>query len=77
MTFYAGPDLKKSTFQPWEKESEDTIAVAQELATSPEFWERLATHFSSETLAGSVVQDNVSCVKSICKIPPAINPVQS
>jgi hypothetical protein len=66
---YAGPDMTKSTFQPLEQESEETIAILKEFTTSTKFWEKLSTHFTLESHASAVVQDNISSVKSICKFP--------
>jgi len=68
MTRYAGPDMTKSTFQPLEKESEEAIAILKQLTTSSKYWEKLATHFTSESHASAVVQDNISAVKSIFQL---------
>ncbi|RDB28522.1 Proteasome activator complex subunit 4 [Hypsizygus marmoreus] len=68
ITLYKPPSPTKSTFRPWEPASQDAIEAVRESVTDPEYWEKLAGHFSEENHETSVTQDNVSCVKSIFQL---------
>ena len=61
------PDAEKSEFKPWNAPSEATIKSIREAVNKNDFWKDLAGHFSEENHATVITQDNVSCVKSICK----------
>lgn len=61
------PDPTESTFQPWESASEDAIQAVREIATNSQYWEDLSTYYAEENHETTIIQDNVSCVKSICR----------
>ncbi|EDR15426.1 uncharacterized protein LACBIDRAFT_301740 [Laccaria bicolor S238N-H82] len=62
------PDAVASTFSPWESASADAIEVVRELVTDPTYWETVSTYYSEENHETTIVQDNVSCVKSIFQL---------
>ncbi|KAF9568562.1 hypothetical protein CPC08DRAFT_679680 [Agrocybe pediades] len=68
ISLYALPDSERSTFQPWEEASNDVIAAVREITTDKEYWENVATYYSEENHETSIIQDNVSCVKSIFQL---------
>ena len=41
--------------------------AVREIATSEAFWKALGGFFAEENHADSATQDNISCIKSICK----------
>ncbi|KAG1716353.1 hypothetical protein ID866_837 [Astraeus odoratus] len=61
------PDQNKPTFR-WEPASQDVITCVREMATDPDFWEKVSGYFSEENHESSVVQDHISCVKSIFQL---------
>jgi proteasome activator subunit 4 len=66
LQLYRQPDSTRSTFV-WEKPSQAAIASVREVVTESSFWKKLSTHFAEENHQVVVTQDNISCVKSICK----------
>ncbi|KAH7923993.1 hypothetical protein BV22DRAFT_1196262 [Leucogyrophana mollusca] len=66
-TFCAQPQLTTPTFV-WEKVSESTVACVREIALDANFWKKLTTHFAEENHETVVVQDHISCVKSIFQL---------
>lgn len=68
ISLYKLPHPKVSTFQPWDKESEDAIAAVRSVVNKGSFWKELSTYYAEENQALEITQDNVSCVKSICKL---------
>ena len=74
ISLYTIPDKTKSTFQPWDPSSKDAVAALRELATDPSYWEQLGVYYSEENRETNIIQDNVSCVKSICMPPSFIYP---
>ena len=61
------PDETKSTFAPWDESSQDAIDILRQVTNSASFWESLSTYYSEENHETFIIQDNVSCVKSICE----------
>lgn len=51
----------------WDLKSAEMIQAVREIATTAQYWEDLSVHFSEENHADVATQDNISCVKSICK----------
>lgn len=45
------------------------MAAVRKLVLKPEFWKKLQSYFSEENHETLMIQDNVSCVKSICGYP--------
>lgn len=68
LSVYKPPDSIKSTFQPWDSASAAAIEAVRKLATDPTFWKALSTYYSEENHEESITQDNVSVVKSLCKV---------
>lgn len=68
LELYRQPHPTRSTFLPWEKPSEAAVASARDVVTESTFWKKLSTHFAEENNEVVVSQDNMSCVKSICKL---------
>ncbi len=66
VALYELPHKSNSTFQPWDSASEDAIDAVREIATDPQYWENLSLYYSEENHETTIIQDNVSCVKSIC-----------
>jgi hypothetical protein len=64
---YLGPSQTQSTFQPWEKPSEEAVQMVRKLTTTTVYWEKLATHYAAENLSTYASQDHISNVKSICE----------
>jgi proteasome activator subunit 4 len=60
------PHASESTFL-WESASEDAIQAIREITTGSKYWENLSTYYSEENHETTIIQDNVSCVKSICE----------
>ena len=67
ISLYMPPDETKSTFAPWDESSQDAIDILRQVTNSASFWESLSTYYSEENHETFIIQDNVSCVKSICK----------
>ena len=68
VTLYRLPDPEKSTFAPWDESSQATLEVVRELALDPEYWKKVKVYFSEENHETVIIQDNVSCIKSICEL---------
>ncbi|KAH9921997.1 uncharacterized protein BXZ73DRAFT_91690 [Epithele typhae] len=62
------PHQTKSTFQPWEPNSEHVVAAIRSAAKDSAFWKKLSTHYSAENNSDVVVQDNLCTVKSIFQL---------
>ena len=67
MDCFLVPDPKKSTFQPWDAGCDEVVSAFRTVAKDPEFWKSLSTHYSAENNSDVILQDNLCCVKSICK----------
>jgi proteasome activator subunit 4 len=67
ISLYKPAHPTKSTFQPWDIASEDVVKAVREFAVDTSFWKTLSGRYSEENHESVIVQDNVSCVKSICK----------
>ena len=67
MDAYLAPEPDQYPLPPWDKDSEEAVSVIRELANKTSFWKELSTHYSAENNAEVIVQDDVSCVKSICE----------
>lgn len=67
LSLYTLPHPSKSTFLPWEQSSKDAIQAIREITTKSSYWEKVSSFFSEENHENDIVQDNVSCVKSICR----------
>jgi proteasome activator subunit 4 len=70
LELYRLPHPTQSTFLPWEKPSEAAVASVREVVMKPSYWKKLSTHLAEENHQVVVTQDNMSCVKSICKATP-------
>lgn len=57
-----------STFQPWEADSAKAIDEVRNITTSPKFWENVSVYYAEENHETTIILDNVSCIKSICKL---------
>ena len=64
---YAAPDNTNSTFQPWEASSAGAVEEVRKITTSPKFWENVSVYYAEENHETTIILDNVSCIKSICK----------
>jgi proteasome activator subunit 4 len=64
---YTVPHTSRSALQPWEQASADAIQGIREVTTDPEYWENMSMYYSEENHETTIIQDNVSFVKSICK----------
>jgi proteasome activator subunit 4 len=64
------PNPVASTFSPWESASADAIEAVRELVTDSTYWEAVSSYYSEENHETTIIQDNVSCVKSICESGP-------
>lgn len=67
VSLYTLPQTSRSTFQPWEQASADAVQAVREVTTDPEYWENMSMYYSEENHETTIIQDNVSFVKSICK----------
>ncbi|KAF5355656.1 hypothetical protein D9756_004216 [Leucocoprinus leucothites] len=65
---YMLPDLTASTFHPWDPMSHEVISAVTEVTTDQKFWEKVSTYYSEENHETAMIQDNVSCVKSIFQL---------
>jgi proteasome activator subunit 4 len=65
---YQGADLKEPAFQRWDKGSQAAISAVREVVRNKKFWEKLAVHYTSENQSSQLAQDNISTVKSLCKL---------
>ncbi|KIY51373.1 hypothetical protein FISHEDRAFT_37518 [Fistulina hepatica ATCC 64428] len=64
----AMPDTVKSTFLPWDPTSAGALDELRKVATTTAFWNNLAVYYAEEGTDSSIVQDDVSCVKSIFQL---------
>lgn len=67
MDSFLVPDETKSTFQPWNPDCDEVVSTFRTVAKDPSFWKKLSTHYSAENNSDAILQDNLCCVKSICK----------
>ena len=58
--------------QPWDLSNEQALEAIREVVTQESFWQKLSKHYSSENHSDVMIQDNASCVKSICKPYPQV-----
>lgn len=65
---YMLPHLTKSTFSSWDPTSQEIIPVVIETTTQQKFWEKVSAYYAEENHETVIVQDNVSCVKTICML---------
>lgn len=65
---YHGADLKEPAIQKWDEGSQAAISAVREVVRSKKFWEKLAVHYTSENQSSQLAQDNISTVKSLCKL---------
>lgn len=65
---YQGADPKEPAFKMWDEGSQVAISAIREVVRSKKFWEKLAVHYTSENQSSQLAQDNVSTVKSLCKL---------
>ncbi|KIO02352.1 hypothetical protein M404DRAFT_27957 [Pisolithus tinctorius Marx 270] len=66
-TAYRPPHRLAPTFQ-WEHESKDAIACVREMALNVDFWTKVSGYYAEETQESVVVQDHISCVKSMFQL---------
>lgn len=71
LTAYKPPHESKSTFE-WESLSAEAVSCLREVTVDANFWKKLSSHFAEENHENIVVQDHISCVKSICKYDPIL-----
>jgi proteasome activator subunit 4 len=64
---YSLPPSGKSAFLPWEPDSAQAIEGVREIALDAEWWKKVIVFYSEENHENSIIQDDVSCVKSICE----------
>ncbi|KAF9535513.1 hypothetical protein CPB83DRAFT_841889 [Crepidotus variabilis] len=65
VSLYLPPDATRSTFLPWEPGSLEAIQAIRDITTTSKFWEDVSVYYSEENHETTIIQDNVSCVKSI------------
>ncbi|KAH7104159.1 hypothetical protein BKA62DRAFT_635182 [Auriculariales sp. MPI-PUGE-AT-0066] len=68
LTYYRAPAIDKSTFQPWDSASKDSLEALRGVVMQVDFWEKLALHYGEENHQESTNIDNISCVKSIFQV---------
>lgn len=59
---------KESTFQPWNDADNEIVSAVREVVTQAKYWKSLSVHLAEEIDTEATTQDNISCVKSICKL---------
>ncbi|KAG1867785.1 hypothetical protein DFJ58DRAFT_859984 [Suillus subalutaceus] len=64
---YKPPHGLKSTFK-WEPSNAEALSCLREIAVDADFWKKLSGHFAEENHESTVVQDHISCVKSIFQV---------
>lgn len=64
---YLLPPASTSPLLPWCGDCEEAVTAIREIVTQPSYWQKLTKHYSSENHSEVIVQDNASCVKSICE----------
>jgi proteasome activator subunit 4 len=67
LDLFEPPDQSKSTFQPWERDSDAVVESIRNTVLDESFWKSLSKYYSEENHEVYITQDNASCVKSICK----------
>ncbi|KAH7880399.1 uncharacterized protein C8R40DRAFT_1165366 [Lentinula edodes] len=80
ISLYEPPHPTHSSLLPWESASQEAVSAASQIATRPEFWEKLNKYLSEENSETSMTQDNVSCIKSLFQLLedeplPAVKPI--
>lgn len=65
---FLAPDSTQFSPPSWEAGSQEALKALREVTLKPSFWKDLSTHYSSENHSDVCVQDNISCVKSICEL---------
>lgn len=63
---YLAPPASSPVLLPWAEDCQDAVQAIRDVVTQPKFWQKLTKHYSSENHSEVIVQDNASCVKSIC-----------
>ncbi|KAF5337122.1 hypothetical protein D9611_003196 [Ephemerocybe angulata] len=58
----------KSAFLPWEADSADAIDRAREVVMDAEWWKKVIVFYSEENHETTIIQDDVSVVKSIFQL---------
>ncbi|KAI0724287.1 hypothetical protein C8T65DRAFT_714470 [Cerioporus squamosus] len=66
--FFLMPHATKSTFQPWNAGSDESVSTIRSITTASSFWDKLSTHYSAENNSDVVSQDNLCFVKSIFQL---------
>ncbi|KAI0768547.1 hypothetical protein BD413DRAFT_614418 [Trametes elegans] len=66
--YFLAPHTTKSTFQPWDADSDEAVATIREMVKDESFWRSLSTHYSAENSSDVILQDNLCCVKSIFQL---------
>lgn len=64
---YKPPHRSESTFE-WEPSSAEALSCLREITVDADFWKKLSGHFAEENHESTVVQDHISCVKSIFQV---------
>ncbi|KAG1755021.1 uncharacterized protein EDB91DRAFT_1096855 [Suillus paluster] len=67
LTTHKPPHGLKSTFE-WESSSAEAVSCLREVTVNADFWQNLSGHFAEENHETVVVQDHISCVKSIFQV---------
>ncbi|CAL1696420.1 unnamed protein product [Somion occarium] len=65
---FLAPEPDSHPLLPWSSDCKEVVDLIREVTTKSKFWKKLCVHYSSENHSEAVVQDNVSCVKSIFQI---------
>ncbi|XP_006454756.1 hypothetical protein AGABI2DRAFT_215246, partial [Agaricus bisporus var. bisporus H97] len=65
---YRVPDPIRSTFQPWDSLCDESISTVLDITTDQKYWEKISVYYSEENQESVMIQDNVSCVKSIFQL---------
>ncbi|KAF8624763.1 hypothetical protein AX15_005657 [Amanita polypyramis BW_CC] len=68
ISLYVPPDDAKSTFAPWDATSQGAVETLRQVVVKSSFWESLSTYYSEENHETVIIQDDVSCVKSIFQV---------
>lgn len=64
---YSIPE-SESVFQPWEADSAPAVEQIREIVTDAEWWKDVIVFYSEENHETTIVQDDVSCIKSIFQL---------
>ncbi|RXW16590.1 hypothetical protein EST38_g9267 [Candolleomyces aberdarensis] len=65
---YSLPASGKSAFLPWESDSAPVIEGIREVVLDAGWWKKVIVFYSEENHENSIIQDDVSCVKSIFQL---------